>query len=161
MTQQHQGQKAQEFQEKHKRYVSHSPDAIADLEYSQTHPQYPAHPGPRSPRLYRNLDSTSSTVSPVLTRGPSGDQIQIFHRKKEKEKEIDRGVMEGSEASGSGSGSGTTAVEEGKLEDELEGSEVREWATRINNRGDELDAEGHPVSPGGTHDFDPTVLGHG
>ncbi len=64
--------------------------------------------------------------------------------------------------SSEGEGSGTTAVEaeSPKLEDGFGGEEVREWATRVNSRGDELDDQGHvvsPMSPG----FDPTLLGHG
>ena len=84
--------------------------------------------------------------------------MQIYHRKKEKEKENegrDRGSSEGE-------GSGTTAIEEEnpKLEDEFGGQEVRDWATRVNSQGDELDEQGHvvsPMSPG----FDHTILGHG
>lgn len=86
--------------------------------------------------------------------------MQIYHRKKEKEKENDRSVMEGKEVGSEGSGSGTTAVEEGKLEDEFGGNEVREWAVRVNSRGDELDAEGHAISPAADV-FDHTILGHG
>jgi potassium channel subfamily K len=163
-----QGKKAQHFQEFHdKHYASHSPDAVADLDFIQhaqdtrEKPHYPAHPGPRSHRLHRNPDSGTSTVSPVLSRGPSGDQVQIYHRKKENEKENDR-IIEGREfGSSEGEGSGTTAVEESlNLEDEFGGQEVRDWATRVNNRGDELDEQGHVVSPISPA-FDSTVLGHG
>jgi potassium channel subfamily K, other eukaryote len=55
-------------------------------------------------------------------------------------------------------------VEEGKLEDDFGGAEMREWAARVNSRGDELDARGHVVSPVdtvGSHEFDPRMLGHG
>jgi hypothetical protein len=87
--------------------------------------------------------------------------VQIYHRKKEKEKENGR-ITEGREfGSSEGEGSGTTAVEETpNLEDEFGGQEVRDWATRVNSRGDELDEQGRvlsPISPA----FDPTVLGHG
>lgn len=70
--------------------------------------------------------------------------------------------MEHRGGSSEGEGSGTTAVDDDspKLEDEFEGREVREWATRVNSRGDELDGQGRVVSPS-SHDFDPTVLGHG
>lgn len=85
--------------------------------------------------------------------------MRIYHRKKEKEKEKEN---EGRGGSSEGEGSGTTAIEEEnpKLEDEFGGQEVRDWATRVNSRGDELDEQGHvvsPMSPG----FDHTILGHG
>jgi hypothetical protein len=62
----------------------------------------------------------------------------------------DRAVFQGREAISSGEGSGTTAVdeapssfeeeeEEHALETQLEGTEVREWATRVSSRGDGLD----------------------
>ncbi|PMD47601.1 voltage-gated potassium channel [Hyaloscypha variabilis F] len=161
------GKRAKEFQEnQEKRYGSRSPDAIADLDFEhQDKPHYPAHPGPRSShsRLHRNPDSGASTVSPVLSRGLSGEQqVQAHHRKKEKRKQDER-VLEGREVGSSeGEGSGTTAVDDDspKLEDEFGGREVREWATRVNSRGDELDAQGNVVSPA-SHDFDHTVLGHG
>lgn len=88
--------------------------------------------------------------------------MQIFHRKKEKEKEAER-LVEGREVGSSeGEGSGTTAVDDDspKLEDELERREIREWATRVNSRGDVLDEQGHVVTPS-SHDFDHTMLGHG
>jgi hypothetical protein len=81
--------------------------------------------------------------------------VQIFHRKKDKEKEKERSIEGGDVGSREGGGSGTTAVEE-----EFEGREVREWATRVNSRGDELDDQGAVVNPS-SHDFDYTVLGHG
>jgi potassium channel subfamily K len=88
--------------------------------------------------------------------------VQAHRRKKEKRKQDER-VLEGREVGSSeGEGSGTTAVDDDspKLEDEFGGREVREWATRVNSRGDELDAQGNVVSPA-SHDFDHTVLGHG
>jgi hypothetical protein len=64
----------------------------------------------------------------------------------------DRGLFQGREAISSGEGSGTTTVdespsyfeekteeEEQALETRLEGTEVREWATRVSSRGDGLD----------------------
>ena len=88
--------------------------------------------------------------------------MQIFHRKKDKEKENERTIEGGDVGCCVGGGSGTTAVEEEslKLEEEFEGREVREWATRVNSRGDELDDQGAVVNPS-SHDFDYTVLGHG
>jgi potassium channel subfamily K, other eukaryote len=88
--------------------------------------------------------------------------VQIFHRKKDKEKEKEKGIEGGDVGSSEGGGSGTTTVEEEslKLEEEFEGREVREWATRVNSRGDDLDDQGAVVNPS-SHDFDYTVLGHG
>jgi hypothetical protein len=64
----------------------------------------------------------------------------------------DRGVFQGREAISSGEGSGTTAADESPssfeekteeeeqvLETQLEGTEVRVWATRVSSRGDGLD----------------------
>lgn len=71
-------------------------------------------------------------------------------------------IIEGRDVGSSeGEGSGTTAVEgdSPKLEEDFGGQEVREWATRVNSRGDELDEQGHVVSPR-SPDFDHTLLGH-
>ena len=136
--------------------------------YHDKHPDdaYPAHPGPRSPRMKRDLDSEHSIttkdghVSPVLSRGPSGSEVvRIKHPEREKKAQTE-GRDVGSSGSGdSGEASGTTAVgtvdgddakgvgdvkeeaEDLGLERELTSGEVRDWATRVNSRGNDLDEQ--------------------
>jgi hypothetical protein len=59
----------------------------------------------------------------------------------------DRAVIQGREAISSGEGSGTTASEEEDqaLETQLEGTEVREWATRVSSRADGLDTSNQVI----------------
>ncbi|KUJ06261.1 voltage-gated potassium channel [Mollisia scopiformis] len=123
---------------------------------------YPAHPAPRTPYSFTHTSHSYASTSPVLSRGPSGDQVVTIHHKTPDERAEEAALelelskerlmtSSGSAEVSGGSGSGTTAVEEFKigadddedeveaeegLEEELQNAEVRDWARRVS--GDEL-----------------------
>lgn len=115
---------------------------------------YPAHPAPRTPYSFTH-SHYPQTRSPVLSRGPSSDEVVRIHHKTPDERStedaFERVFEESRVTTSSGSaeasgGSGTTAVDDLKngtdddededLEEELQNAETRDWARRVS--GDEL-----------------------
>lgn len=68
---------------------------------------YPAHPGPRSPGSYSHQHGLKT---PVLSRGPSGDEV--FRVRHERERDGSKNEIDnaGEGSSGGSGGSGMTAV---------------------------------------------------
>lgn len=111
---------------------------------------YPAHPAPRTPYSFTHTPS-HTTHSPVLSRGPSGDQVVRIHHQSPEERAEEEAYARKLQQVGS-SGSRTTTTDhfeigadgdddddvrlEEDLEDELQNAEVRDWARRVS--GDEL-----------------------